>query len=270
MSIKRRKKIGKKTKGIRYVAKVLNKYFKRKYPNYTSALPKAREITQQFNESGTKFTVRNIFSVVRKPQVNKFQRNAPLLFYKLRQVIPYYELVDYSTYIFDNTNEVFFKSELFNQEVDMIQGGQRPSYRKTFSGFVNFMNKTFSKNGISSSDEVDCYVTTLPPKYDKEQKIWISEIITTTENGEPTDFGYESQPTDPSILSKSYTSKGKNQKTTKSTKSAPKDLKTEKILLIEAEAERIKQENLQSVMKLYQNKEINQETFEIIIKNLNK
>ena len=270
MSIKRRKKLGKKQKGIRYVAKVLNKYFKRKYPNYTSALPKAREITQQFKENGTKFTVRNIFSVVRKPQVNKFQRNAPLLFYKLRQNIPYYEVVDYSTYIFDTSNEIFFKSELFNQEVETIQGGQRPSYRKTFSGFVNFMNKSVAKRGIASSDEIDCYVTTLPPIYDKQQKIWVAEIITITENGEPTDFGYESEPTDPSILSKSYTSKGKTEKTTKSAKQTPKALKTEKILLIEAEAERIKQENLKSVMDLYREGKINQETFETIIKNLNK
>ena len=46
--------------------------------------------------------------------------------------------------------------------------------------------------------------------------------------------------------------------------------KTEKILLIEAEAERIKQENLKSVMDLYREGKINQETFETIIKNLNK
>jgi hypothetical protein len=132
------------------------------------------------------------------------------------------------------------------------------------------MNKSVAKRGIASSDEIDCYVTTLPPIYDKQQKIWVAEIITITENGEPTDFGYESEPTDPSILSKSYTSKSKTEKTAKSTKETKKALKTEKILLIEAEAERIKQENLKSVMDLYREGKINQETFETIIKNLNK
>ena len=40
----------KKLKGTRYVANVLKKYFKKRYPTYNSALPKAREIYEAFGD----------------------------------------------------------------------------------------------------------------------------------------------------------------------------------------------------------------------------
>ena len=60
------KKKKKKFKGTRYVANVLKKYFNKKYPTYTAALPKAREVTDKLRESGQKFTVKNVESIVRK------------------------------------------------------------------------------------------------------------------------------------------------------------------------------------------------------------
>jgi hypothetical protein len=86
----------KKTKGTRYVAKVLRKYFSKKYPNYKSALPKAREIAESLRSSGDRFTVKNVSSFIRKKRVDKgSKKQAPELFYKMTTPGYYFDLIDY-------------------------------------------------------------------------------------------------------------------------------------------------------------------------------
>jgi hypothetical protein len=260
----------KKYKGTRYVAKVLNKYFKLKYPTYNSALPKAREINSLLKLNGTKFTVKNVSSFIRKPQKNKFIKQKPLLFYKLSQIIPYYEMIDYPTYIFDTTNEIYFTSDLFNEEVEIIQGGQRPSYKKTFQAFVQFMNKEQTFNNKRDSEDITCYIKALDPELDPVSKKWISKIISVTKSGEDYDFGYEksinyiegSAPGEPG-LKRIAPNKSKLSKTTKPQQSLKKDQKS-------AENEARKLDLIENAMKLYNENKINKQTFEIIIKNINK
>jgi hypothetical protein len=179
----------KKFKGTRYVANVLRKYFKKKYPNYTSALPKAREVTAQLKASGQKFTVKNVEFLVRKHRVKPSapERKAPLLFYKLTNVIPYFELVDYPTYIYDTTDEIYFVSGIFNADVEDVQGGKRPRYSKTFSEFVNFSNKQIDPENYTE----EFLVTTLPPEWNNETKRWEARIVTVNSDGNETDYGYE-------------------------------------------------------------------------------
>lgn len=187
----------KKFKGTRYVANVLRKYFKRKYPNYNAALPKAREVVEQLKNSGQKFTVKNVQELVRKKRVKKEiipVTPKPLLFYKLTSLLPYFDLVDYPTYINDTTSEIYFVSDLFNEGVEETQGGKRPSYGKTFSGFVNFANKQIDPEEYTE----EYLITTTKPEWNNEKQRWESRIITVNSEGNETDYGYE--PSAPSTI----------------------------------------------------------------------
>ena len=78
-----KKKIKKKYKGIRYIAKVLQKYGGKKYKgNYKQALTKSKEVLKQLQGQGQKIRVNNILQVTRKHRVTKPVKQKPLLFYK--------------------------------------------------------------------------------------------------------------------------------------------------------------------------------------------
>jgi hypothetical protein len=194
------KKKKKKFKGTRYVANVLKKYFKKKYPTYTAALPKAREVSDKLRESGQKFTVKNVESIVRKHRIKVEPvvpiGKKPLLFYKLTTPLPYFDLQDYSTYINDTTSDIYFNSEIFNKGVESIQGGKRPSYQKTFSEFVNFVNKEIDSESDEYTEEY--LIVCTPPQWSKENNRWETSIVTVNSNGEQTDYGYE--PSAPSTI----------------------------------------------------------------------
>jgi hypothetical protein len=185
----------KKFKGTRYVAKVLSKYFKKKYPNYTAALPKARELTEQFKASGQKFTVKNVEYATRSRRVKPLPtipepeptEKPPLLFYSLQKAHYFFELPNFPTYINDTTKEVTFVSDIFNEGIFEIQGGQSPSYTKVFSAFVNYVNKkiTDRKQGYQFQ------VITLPPEFNKQTNRWEARIVSIDAKGIEDDFGYE-------------------------------------------------------------------------------
>jgi hypothetical protein len=224
------KKSKRKFKGTRYVAKVLNKYFKKKYPNYTSALPKAREITEKLKSSGQKFTIKNVEAIVRKHRIKKepiteVKKSKPLLFYKLVIDSNYYDLQDYSTYINDTTNEIYFTSSLFNEGVTDIQGGTRPSYNKTFSSFVDYLNK----NITSREDAYDYLVRCTEPEFNEENKRWESRIISVDPSGEEMDFGYS--PTKTQSTSIAEIDKKLSQEEPKKSKQEPKSQKVKELEL---------------------------------------
>jgi hypothetical protein len=253
----------KKYKGTRYVAKVLNKYFKNKYPNYNSALPKARELTEQLKASGQKFTVKNVESLVRTKRVKKEgekqKSKAPLLFYKLTSYLPYFNLVDYPTYINDTTSEVYFVSDLFNSDVEETQGGKRPSYTKTFSGFVNFVNKEIDSEADEYNDEY--LITCTKPEWNKELNRWESRIVTVNSNGEEIDYGYE--PTGEPQISKIDQKLESEARITKKTKEKPlekSDLTIQKELDLKLLKETSRQQANEMFLKgLYTKKEYKDE-----------
>jgi len=183
MAIKKRK-YKKKYKGTRYIAKVLQKYGGKKYKKYSDALSKSRSVLQELNAKGQKVRVSNILDVTRK---HREPKERPRLLPNLQSPQPYFALTDYPTDIFRTSSEITFISDLFNKDVEEIQGGERPSYRKYFSGFVNHLNKTIKER----ENAYDFRVVCTPPEYDKKNKKWISKIIAIDPDGEETDFGYE-------------------------------------------------------------------------------
>lgn len=244
-NLKRKKKF----KGTRYVANVLRKYFKRKYPNYNAALPKAREVTEQLKASGQKFTVKNVESLVRKHRVKKEitpVTKAPLLFYKLTSLLPYFDLVDYPTYINDTTNEIYFVSGLFNSGIQETQGGKRPSYSKTFSEFVNFANKQIDPEEYTE----EYLVTTTRPEWNNELQRWESRIITVNAEGNETDYGYE--PSAPSTIEEidlKLKSKGETPKKTKEKPATKSEQYLEKELELKISKEKSRQQANEMFLK---------------------
>ncbi len=239
----------KKFKGTRYVAKVLSKYFKKKYPNYTSALSKARELTDQFKSSGQKFTVKNVEFAVRKhrvktipsPEEPETTEKAPYLFYSLQKSHYFFELPNFPTYINDTTKDITFVSDIFNEGIFEIQGGQRPSYNKVFSAFVNFINKkiTDRKQGYQFQ------VITLPPVFNKETNRWEARIVSTDSKGQQDDFGYEpgaGTPTDEKPI--------KAPKTTPTPTAAPAP-KSEELVKLETELKLSKEKSRQQANELF-------------------
>jgi len=185
-----KQKKNKKLKGVRYIAKVLKKYGGKKYKgNYKLALEKSKEVLQQIKSKGEKVKVSSILDKTRKHRTPKAEKKvqAPLLFYKLSSPEPYFTLVDYPTYIYNTTSEITFVSDIFNLETEEVEGSQRPNFRKTFSGFVNFLNKEINDRTKAYDYRVVC----TPPEFNKELNRWESKIIPIDPEGEENDFGYE-------------------------------------------------------------------------------
>lgn len=251
----------KKFKGTRYVAKVLQKYFKKKYPNYKTALPKAREVFAQLQSEGKKITVANIEFLVRKHRTTKTTKSkAPELFYKLKQAAPYFELIQYPAYILTTTNQITFTSDLFNDGVLEIQGGDKVDYRETFSEFVNFCNKLHSQQRINDSDEIKVFVMCTEPEQGTgaNKNTWYSRIISVNDSGLEEDFNFEAGPQN---IAPQYTkSKQPKQKTQTTISQQPisPDIET---LRIQSELEKTRQENIRTAMQLFSSGQINKLEF---------
>lgn len=260
----------KKFKGTRYVANVLRKYFKKKYPTYSSALPKAREVYAQLKSEGKKVTVANVESLVRTKRVPKQQKPPVELFYKLKLASPYFELIQYPAYILTTTNQITFTSNLFNDGVTEVQGGQVVDYRETFSEFVNFCNRMHSQENISDSDEIKIFVMCTEPEKgtggDKNQ--WYSRIISVNDTGLEEDFGFTPGPQNiTSRQEKSITPKQQTQPKKQPIQPVSADVET---LRIQADLEKTRQENIRTAMQLFAQKAISKKEFKEMIAIINK
>jgi len=192
---KAKKPKAKKFKGVRYIALKLNKYFKKKYPKYTDALPKAREIFEDFKNRGQKVTVKNIFEVTRKKQQFPFKKKpllqpeAPILPEDLAEVSNFFQLADYPARISTAPNEIFFRSTVSPEGLEDIQGGTELDYSQIyedyFRDFVTYINKLKAMTDQSLKIyEKEWFVQCTQPEYDKESGKWISLIVSSDSNGE--------------------------------------------------------------------------------------
>ena len=183
MAIKKRK-YKKKYRGVRYIAKVLQKYGGKKYKKYSDAIAKSKSVLSELESKGQKVKVSTVMGVVRTPRKPKEQPKLSKIFLEPQ---PYFFLAsDYPNEIFKTSNEITFFSDLFNSGVDEIQGGEKPSYKKNFSGFVNYLNKQIKEREKAYDYRVMC----TPLEYDKKNKRWVTKIIAIDPDGDDSDFDY--------------------------------------------------------------------------------
>jgi hypothetical protein len=178
----------KKFKGTRYIAKVLKKYGGKKYKDYGARVEKSREIYQTLKANNQKVSVDNIESLFRKQRPSKILpiKEKPLLYYELkRDEIYYFDLINIGGLIQKTTNRITFISDLFNEDVEEVQGGEKPDYNDTFSAFVTFINKEIKEREQGYQFRIK---VTEPEEVNGR---WISRIISTDPSGEEDNFGYE-------------------------------------------------------------------------------
>jgi len=208
---KTKKPYKKKLKGVKYIALKLKKYFGKKYPKYTDALPKARELFADFKAQGQKVTVKGIFERTRKKQVNPFKKKAapitaaPELPTELSELSNFFQLSEYPARISTAPNDLFFRSTISPIGLEDIQGGTEIDYSEVyeeyFKDFVNYINRLMSMTDPSQKIyENEWFVRCKEPEFDKETGRWISLIVSVDANGEQDDtlLSYGFDPSDPS------------------------------------------------------------------------
>jgi len=257
-----KRKLPKKQRGIRYVAKVLKKYGGKKYKNYQARLEKSRDVLAQIKQSGQKATVSSVMNLTRVHRTKPGQEQAPFIDYRLLKQSPYYALIDYPTLIHLSSDKITFRSELFNPDVEEVKGQQRPTYEKTFSGFVNFGNRETPKN--TSSDDIAIFVRCTPPEKIKGQ--WISNIISVAPNDEPYDFGYT--PTEPT-LPKTGVPPKEPIPTPKEPQAPTTPTKTDQQRILELELENKKADLYQKAMDLLLQSKISKAEYKQMLQTIN-
>ncbi len=166
-------------KGVRFIARRLQKAYKSRYKNYSSALPDARLILAQIRDAGEKVNVKNILDKTRVQKTK--QQIVPQLPPEMLQEIDYFNLEDYIKYIADTPKQIFFTSKIFPSSTKQpIQGGKNYSYNDLFSDFVAYMNEIQSNSQSAAGDRYvpDLYlatITTNPPVLVGDK--WVAEII---------------------------------------------------------------------------------------------
>lgn len=254
----------KNKKGVRYIAQSLVKYFGKKYPKYTMALPKARELNKAFTKQKKKVGTKAIFEAMRK---KRGTAGAPALPTKLAEPQYYFFLSDYPMYITRCSNKLFFKSKLWKKSLGLIQGGSTPDYGTYFAPYVNYING-LSQNYSPDDNPYDheWLVKCTQPVFNKNKKRWESEVISVDSNGDRAVYGF-----DPENIDFNAPAPQKQEKLPQQPKKAPKtpekpaptpppatsDIQAQEKILIaqasktKAEAEKLRQENIANLLKLF-------------------
>ena len=189
VKVKKKSAYKRKVKGVRYIASVLAKYFKKAYKNKRNALPRAREILLLLSESNTKVTVAAIMSFERKKKAVSVPVKVELDI-ALLQVSPYFDLVDYPAYILRTQKGIVFKSKLIPNGLPEIQSGELISYEDYFKPFVNYINKMASLTDKNDNRyETDWLITCTAPALDSKGRL-VSEIISLDNVGDEVDYGF--------------------------------------------------------------------------------
>ncbi|MES2133860.1 MAG: hypothetical protein V4506_16025 [Bacteroidota bacterium] len=195
-----------KKKGVQYTAQRLTKYFPKKYPSYTSALPKARSILSSIEKSGEKVTLKNIFSRIR---TKRFTRSDALKLIfgskgwkEIEQIQHYFDLISFSDYLKNTPNILGFVSKLLpatTAQPVMGGAGHNHTYKTLFEPYVNYCNSIKLQTAEEDKRyESDWLIKVTIPK--QKGKIWISEVISVDGNGNEFDYGFD--PKKPDIDSK--------------------------------------------------------------------
>lgn len=186
-----KRKFGKK--GVRYIARSLNKYFKGKYPTYSSALPKAREINADLKARKQKVVLKNIFPYVRQSRAHTKKTKDYQITDELLVEQYYFMLVEYPQWIGLCSNNIYFHSQISPAGLPPIQGGTIPDEQAYFSDYISFCNankRDADEQGEESRYTQDWFVKCTEPVPDGKGN-WKSNIISVDADGNPMDYGFD-------------------------------------------------------------------------------
>ncbi len=181
------------TKGVRYIADKLNKYFGKKYSSKKGSLPKAREVLNILKEGRQKVNIKNISAIVRTKRGEAGPKGqAPKIYRELATPKEYFLLSDYPDWIQLTTNEVWFDSKISPDNLPMIQGGSAVDYQTYFKSFVDYINEMIAmEEGNDDLYQTEFFVVCTTPSKKNPRKRWESQIVAIGSDNIPFNFGFD-------------------------------------------------------------------------------
>ncbi len=183
-------------KGKAYIAKALTKYFKGKYPNYRSALPRAGEIHAELKTKKQKVILKNIFPYERRKRGLRKAQIA--LTPELANPTNYFNLANYPMWIARVSNKIYFESTLSPAGLDLIQGGTIPDYTTYFADYVNYINAMKGQSDPEENRYETEWMVVCTEPIKQPNGTYLSKIISLDGDGDPFDYGFD--PNNPSVL----------------------------------------------------------------------
>jgi hypothetical protein len=110
----------------------------------------------------------------------------PYVLPKMFDILPFYDLSQYSQMISDSDENVTFVSDIFDYSAPVLKGGDYADYSTYFKAYVDYCNEFVSQDPeeYKSSDwagENMC-IMTLPPEKDARGR-WVCQIVVTDGEG---------------------------------------------------------------------------------------
>jgi hypothetical protein len=277
---KSKKRKYKKIKGVKYIAQKLRKYFPKRYKTYSEALVRAYQIKDKISESGQKVGVLSIFDVER---IKRIPKQVPEFPDSLSNPDNrYYFAIDdmLNEISTETSNEIFFSSEIGEDDDFEIQGGtELPAlaYEENFKNFVSFLESQRRSNRI---DYNDLRVLATEPIYNTKNKRWESKIIITDTDGNPDTIDPEVQKVlsefNPSIkysLAPSEEEKKSSKKKTREIGLSQAEIEAQKEIAIEQlksneRKEKEKQKTLQKALDMVMANKMSWEKYDELLARL--
>ena len=203
MAGKKKRKYKKVYKGVRYINNVLKKQYPKKYANTKERQALASELFNVFKETKQKVNVKNIKNLIKEKRQGGKKPTAPLLDEGLSAPTNYFNLIDYPLFIsrMAQTPEVYFESKIIPKGLPDLAGGYDYDYTDYFRPFVKFIDTLRGLDTNTTRYQNQYYVVCTEPIFNKDKKIWISEIISCDDEGIEQRYGFnaddiESLPTE--------------------------------------------------------------------------
>jgi len=182
-------------KGIGFISDVLRRN-KTQYPNRESARSKSKELLKIFRDRKELITIKGIKKYMKTTSETKKPKQGdkvPYVLPKMFDILPFYDLSQYSQMISDSDENVKFVSDIFDYSAPALKGGDYADYSTYFKAYVDYCNEFVSQDPeeYDSSDwagENMC-VMTLPPEQDVRGR-WIAKIIVCDGMGTPIEDMY--------------------------------------------------------------------------------
>lgn len=188
-----------KTKGTRYIARLLGKYYKRRYASIGEKMRRAAEIKRELESQGLAINLRNVRQqeVGKGKWVRKPKEPAPVLqWLDSKEAYYFFDLQDFPALMNREDARITFISPIFNYGITEANAGQVPEYAQTFNEFVNFCNQQ-AKSAADDAYQNNWIVAVEQPLWNRATKRYEAKIIPIDENGRYFNYGFKpgQQPT---------------------------------------------------------------------------
>ena len=182
-----------KAKGTRYIARLLGKYYKRRYATIGEKMRRAAEIKRELDSQGLAVNLRNVRQqeVGKGKWARKPKEPAPILqWLDSKEAYYFFDLQDFPALMNREDARITFISPIFNYGITEANAGQVPEYAQTFNEFVNFCNQQ-AKSSADDAYQNNWIVAVEQPLWNRATKRYEAKIIPIDDNGRYFNYGFK-------------------------------------------------------------------------------